>query len=164
MGIFALNLVLAIIWVGLTGGATTGNFMGGFGVGFLILWLVEYTIQPETGDRGYVATVGRLLRFIPYFFYTLMAANYNMAIAVLSPLRHLNPGVVSVELDIKNPTAITLLANWITLTPGTLTLDISDDRRTLLVHTYDIGADVDAFRQQIKTDYESRITELFGNA
>ena len=72
----------------------------------------------------------------------------------------LSPGIVAVPLDLTSDAGITVLANLITLTPGTLSLDVSPDRRTLWVHALDV-ADPDAFRREVKEGFERRVKEVF---
>ncbi len=71
------------------------------------------------------------------------------------------PGVVAIPLDVRTDAEITLLANLITLTPGSVSLDLSEDRRVLYVHAmYIDGADVEAYRRSIKEGLERRVLEL----
>jgi len=72
---------------------------------------------------------------------------------------NLKPAVVAVPLDLETPVAITLLCNLITLTPGTLGLDVSNDRKILFVHVFHLD-DGGKFRQELKNGYERRIKEL----
>lgn len=158
---FTLHLLLTLAWVALTGETSAANFLAGFGVTYFILFLVQRTFEPaEPADR-YVRRGIVLARFARHFLWSILIANLRMAQAVLFPTGRLKPAIVAIPLDIDRPSAITLLANWITLTPGTLSLDISPDRRTLLVHTFDRGDSLEAFRRQIKNDFERRIIELY---
>ena len=71
------------------------------------------------------------------------------------------PGVVAIPLDARTDVEITLLANLITLTPGSVSLDLSEDRRVLYVHAmYIVGGDVDAYRRAVKEGLERRVLEL----
>jgi multicomponent Na+:H+ antiporter subunit E len=72
----------------------------------------------------------------------------------------MRPAIVAVPLDLTSDFQITLLANLITLTPGTLSLDISDDKKILYVHGMYVD-DVDEFRRSIKQGFEKRVQELF---
>lgn len=154
------NLFLALIWVAVTRVLTPLNFALGFVLGFVILGML--------GLRGVVASprygrkVFRLLAFAGFFLYELVVANVRMAGEVFRPRRELKPGVVAVPLDIKGDSAIALLANVITLTPGTLSLDVSQDRQTLYVHVMKIpGGDVNQVIHEIKHGFERRLIELF---
>ena len=91
-----------------------------------------------------------------YFVWEVILANLRVAICVVSPLNRMRPGIVAIRLDARTDTEITILANMITLTPGTLSVDVSDDRRVLYVHTLFAG-DPRSVRSQIKERFERRI-------
>lgn len=81
--------------------------------------------------------------------------------APLAPASYVCPGVVAIPLDARTDVEITLLANLITLTPGSVSLDLSEDRRVLYVHAmYIDGGDVEAYRRSIKEGLERRVLEL----
>lgn len=100
------------------------------------------------------------LWFLLYFLRELVAANLRVARDVVRPLRYLQPGVVAIPLDVETDTQITLLSILITLTPGTLALDVSSDRRVIYIHAISAG-EVDQVRASIKTGFERRVKELF---
>lgn len=97
--------------------------------------------------------------FLLYFFQELIMANLSVARAVLRPMDQLRPGIVAVPLDLDTDTAITLLSTLVTLTPGTLTLDVSSDRKVLYIHAMH-AEDLDALRADIKEGFERRVKEL----
>jgi multicomponent Na+:H+ antiporter subunit E len=81
--------------------------------------------------------------------------------APLAPASYVCPGVVAIPLDARTDAEITLLANLITLTPGSVSLDLSEDRRVLYVHAmYIDGGDVEAYRRSVKEGLERRVLEL----
>ncbi|MGB1252078.1 MAG: Na+/H+ antiporter subunit E [Candidatus Promineifilaceae bacterium] len=155
----SVNLLLAIAWIVLTGEFTPANFATGFLLGYLmLLWADKGTAADSPASR-YLKRVPKIITLVFYFLWTIIVANFRMAKAVLSPLSHLNPAIVAVPLDIQGPIGIMLLANWITLTPGTLSLEIAEDRQTIFIHTFQC-TDVDAFRAEIKNDFERRLIEV----
>jgi multicomponent Na+:H+ antiporter subunit E len=107
-----------------------------------------------------VTKVPQVIGFLVYFMVELLRANFRVALEVLTPDFNMSPAIVAIPLDIKRDIEITLLANLITLTPGTLSLDVSTDRRVLYVHTMYI-TDIEAFRREIKDGFETRVKELF---
>ena len=151
-----LNLLLALAWMLLTGAFTPGNFLIGFFVGYLLLSLVGSHIGDST---GYARRVLRIPAFVIFFLAELAKANLRVTYDVLTPQHHMVPGIVAIPLDAKSDLEIILLANLITLTPGTLSLDVSDDRTILYVHSMYID-DPDSFRIAIKQKLEKRILEL----
>jgi len=103
--------------------------------------------------------IPRALFLILYFLWEVVLANVRVAICVLSPLRNLKPGFVAIPLAAKTDAEITFLANMITLTPGTLTVDVSDDRKTLYIHSI-FAEDPKAVRDQIKHNFERRLLRV----
>jgi len=152
---FLLNIFLAVIWVGLTGEFTPTNFA----VGLVLVAAVIGFSQETTGRGTYLRRLVRVTSFLLFFLKELLFASLFVTASILRRSIDLRPGVIAVPLDLKTDVGITLLSNLITLTPGTLTLDVSDDRRTLYVHTIDFE-DAESFRQEIKDGFERRILEL----
>jgi len=152
---FLWNILLALAWVMLSGEFTPERLLSGYVLGFLLLWLIQRTTGPTT----YFTRVGRLAGFLGFYVWKLVLANLRLAYDVLTPRHHMRPGVVGVPLDAETDREITLLANLISLTPGTLSLDVSSDRRMLYLHAMYID-DVDALRREIKDGYERRVLEL----
>jgi len=93
--------------------------------------------------------------------YELVKANLQVAYEVITPNLNMTPGIVAVPLDISSDFQITMLANLITLTPGTLSLDVSEDKKVLYVHSMYIK-DREEFIKGIKTGFEKRIIEISG--
>ena len=151
-----LHVLLALIWAALGGELTVVSVGGGFVVGFLILLLARGAL----GCQRYVSRVPRVLGFLLYFLLLLVQANLRVALEVLTPKSRVRPAIVAVPLDIRDEVAITTLANLITLTPGTLSLDVSTDRRVLYVHAMFV-TDVEAFRREIKEGLERRVQDAF---
>jgi multicomponent Na+:H+ antiporter subunit E len=151
-----LNVLLAIAWAALTGELTPENIGGGFVLGYFLMFLSRRAL----GCTRYVTKVPLVVRFLLYFSVQLFVANLRVAYEVLTPSFNMRPAIVAVPLDLRRDIEITLLANLITLTPGTLALDVSSDRRVLYVHAMFV-TDIDAFRREIKDGFEKRVKELF---
>ena len=91
----------------------------------------------------------------------IFVANVQVAWIVLTrPNDKLRPAWIEVPLDLRQPEAISVLAGTITLTPGTVSADLSDEGHSLLVHALDAD-DPDAVRDEIKDRYERRLKEIF---
>jgi multicomponent Na+:H+ antiporter subunit E len=149
-----LNLLLALAWMALTGEFDPINFAASFIMGFLILRLLQ---RPDE-SLPYFGRVLKVIQFILFYLWELLKANLRVAAAVLSPRLRLIPAVVAVPLEVHSDLAITLLSNLITLTPGSLTVDVSTDCRFMYVHTMH-AEDIDRFRRDIKI-LESRVMEV----
>jgi multicomponent Na+:H+ antiporter subunit E len=153
---FLLNVLLAVMWATLTGQFSLVNLVAGFGLGYLVLWL----FRPAVRSSGYFRKPVQVVALVLFFLKELVIANIKVAFHVLSPHSSLRPGIVAVPLSVQRDIEIMLLSSLITLTPGSLSLDVSEDRRVLYVHTIDVD-DVDAFRADIKQGFERRIQEVF---
>jgi multicomponent Na+:H+ antiporter subunit E len=151
-----LNLLLALAWVALTGQLTPINFGFGFAVGYLLLWLARRTGREAT----YFKKVWLIIRFAGFFVWQLLLANLRVTYEILTPPHTMRPAVVAVPLDVTRPAAVTLLANLITLTPGTLSLDVAPDGQMLYVHAMHVR-DANSFQQEIKAGFERYIKEIF---
>ncbi|HEY0861694.1 MAG TPA: Na+/H+ antiporter subunit E [Pseudoxanthomonas sp.] len=113
-------------------------------------------------DREF-ARIGRLRsvpRMLGVLLWDIVQANVTVALQVLGPERKIRPGFLWVPLDIGNIHGIAALTSIITLTPGTVSSALSDDRRHLLVHVLNLD-DADAVIRQIKTRYEVPLMEIF---
>ena len=99
------------------------------------------------------------IRFSGFFLWQLILSNLRVAYDVITPRLYMRPGIVAVPLDAQTDEEITLLANLITLTPGTLSLGVSEDRRTLYVHAMFVDSP-DRVRDSIKNGFERRLLEL----
>ena len=151
-----LNVLLALAWVALTGQLTPINFGFGFVIGDLLLWLA----RRATGESNYFRKVWQVIKFIGFFIWQLVVANLRVTYEILTPTHTMRPAVVAVPLDVTRPAAITLLANLITLTPGTLSLDLAPNSKTLYVHAMHVQ-NADSFRQEIKDGFERYVKEIF---
>ena len=156
MTIFLLNTLLALAWIALTGTFTPTNYAFGFGVGYVLLALTRRLMPPS----NYFRRVPMVIGFALFFLRELVKANLRMVRVVLSPRPAIRPAVVAIPLDVRSDAEIALLANLITLTPGTLYLDVSQDRCVMYVHTLYVD-DLDAFRRAIKDGFERRVMEIW---
>ena len=152
----AINLILTLVWSGLLGGITLSNLVSGFVVSYFLLWLVT---RGQRGHDGYFGKLPRVLGFIVYYLWELVKSNAIIAYDVLTPTHHMKPGVIGIPIEAKTDLEITALANLITMTPGTLSLYISPDRKTLYVHAMYIH-DPEELRRDIKENFEPRVLAL----
>jgi len=150
-----MNVLSALVWIALTGEFTPANLALGFGVGYLALWSARRAL-PET---AYFGKVFQVAGFGLFFLWELVKANLRVAYDILTPSHHMKPAVVAVPLELTDERAIVLLAILITLTPGTLGLDVSTDHRVLYVHAMYVE-DLDEFRASIKEGFEKRVVEI----
>lgn len=156
MNVFLSNILLAMIWMVITGSFKPVSFLAGFLFSYLILWMLRGALFPET---TYFSKMRQAIGFLFFFVKELFMANLKVAHDVLTVKHHMRPGIVAIPLDAQTDAEITTLANLITLTPGTLSLDISSDRKVLYVHCMYLY-DTREFRRSIKDGFEKRVLEL----
>ena len=151
------SILLALVWVALQGEVTLGNLVVGYAVGYAILaFLTSGAVIPST----LVARTRHAVGLAGFFAWELLVANFRIAADVLRPGHQIEPAVVAIPLDITSDGEILLLSMLINITPGSVTIDLSDDRRTLYVHVMHMTSP-DATRQEIKTGFERRVKLLF---
>ncbi|MBK1698020.1 Na+/H+ antiporter subunit E [Rhodovibrio salinarum] len=152
LNVFVLNVVLALGWSLATGAFSLLNLAVGYVLAFLALWLP----CRMWGEDTYFRRPWRILRLAGIFLWELIASAATVAILVLRPGLKFRSAIVAVPLDTKHDLGITLFANLISLTPGTLSLDVSEDRSTLYVHTMDTQ-DAEAEKRDMKRTFEDPI-------
>jgi multicomponent Na+:H+ antiporter subunit E len=121
---------------------------------------VLHFVGPVLGDERYALRFVLAASLLLFFLRELVLSSVRVAIDVIKPRLTMRPAVVSVPLELHSDAQITLLANLISLTPGTLSVDVAEDRSCLYVHAM-YGEDADALRLGIKSDFEHRIREVF---
>ncbi len=150
MNTFALNLLLAAGWAMLAGSATIPTLLAGFVFGYGILWL----LAPLMGTRGgYFMRVWYWIRLIAMFHYELVVSSVEVLWDIVTPRHLARPGLIEMPLDVHSDAGILMVTNLISLTPGTLSLDVSPDRKTLLIHAM-FADDPDAICRQLKGGME----------
>ncbi len=150
-----LNIVLALAWAAVTGDFSFDNVVVGFGIGFVILVFTRRIV----GIPDYLIKMRQVISLIVFFIWELLLSNLRVAYDVLTPRYNMRPGVIAIPLDVRTDVEITLFSNILGLTPGTLSLDVSTDRKTLYLHVMYID-DIGAVRRQIKDGFERRILEV----
>jgi len=152
----ALTLCLIAVWM------VVNNTLG---LGHLLLGTVLAVLIPLLTRRFWpeapkVARWGLLLRYLTVLLTDIVVANFWVASLVLRPGGGLRPGFVWFPVALSDPFAITVLASTISLTPGTVSVDLSEDARHLLIHSIDLD-DAQALVDQIKQRYEGPLQEIF---
>ena len=157
MRAFLLNIILALAWAALFGDFSTMDLLVGFILGFLALWMVRSALW----ETSYFGKARRVIILGTTFFWALIVANVRVAYSVLAPQSQMRPGIVAIPLDIESDLEIALLANMITLTPGTLVVDIKGD--SLFVHWINVRAqDPEEATRAIASRFEKHLEVVFG--
>jgi len=152
---FLMNLLLSFIWVALTGSMFYSNFLFGFLLGFFILWIMNR----NEADQRYFYRVPKTIGFILFFLYELIIANIQVAYDVITPKYFSKPGIVRFPMQARTDLEINLLSTVISMTPGTLILDISEDKKSLFIHVMYLKSK-EEFIAQIQNGFEKRLLEI----
>lgn len=152
---FLLNLLLTFVWVALTGTFLFINFFIGFALGYFILW----TLNRNTDEGGYFRRIPKVINFLFFFLYELLLANLEVAYDLITPRYYMKPGIIKFPLSAKTDLEITLLSNFISLTPGTMILDVSDDKKVLYIHVMYVK-DREKFVQRVRDGFERRLLNI----
>lgn len=151
-----LSLVLLITWLLLVNSIAPGHILLGAVFGLLI----PLATNPFWPQRPHLRRLGVFLKFIVTVLADIVIANIAVARLILGPPHALRSRFIELPLDLQEEFAITLLASTISLTPGTVSSDVSPDRKRLLIHCLDVD-DEAALIAQIKSRYEAPIKEAF---
>lgn len=140
-----LVMWLTVVWVGLWGDLTAANVLGGLAVALAVTLLLPLE---EVEEHGRPDPVGVVV-FAGVFLVELVRASAQVAVQVLRPRGALRSAVLAVPVHGRGDRLLTLVGNAISLTPGTLTLEVDREAQVLYVHVLDVGDDVDAVRRDI---------------
>ena len=151
------SILLALAWAAFRGEVSLLNLLVGYALGYAVLALLE---KGGVLPSSFQTKVGRVLSLAAFFMWELMVANVRVAADVLKPRTSIAPAVVAIPLDITSDAEILLLSALINITPGSVTIDLSDDRRTLYVHVMHIKS-ADESRREIKDGFEYRVKRVF---
>lgn len=162
--IYAINFILSVVMTYFSLQVYLKDQELGASVIFLVFtawyslaWLLSYFYDKS----GHFKKLPRILGLIIFYFRQLLSASFMVAYDVLTPKAHIKPGIVAFPLRAKTDLEITLLANLITLTPGSLSIDVSKDRKILYVHDiYIKNNDLDKKKDEIRNGFENRILRI----
>jgi multicomponent Na+:H+ antiporter subunit E len=151
------NILLALAWAALQGEFSLSNLLTGSVLGYLVLAVLAKGGVLESSR--YVSKARLAIGLATFFLWELVLANMRLALDVATPRFQMTPGILAIPLDATRDSEILLLAMLINLTPGSVALDVSDDRKVMYVHVMYI-ASADAARTEIKTGFERRVLQL----
>jgi len=166
--------VLALLWIILSSELTIYNYLFGFILSYLILIYVgelSFPIKKEERKSSLIIVFFKVILtiirriwksfvLIVYFLYELIKANIIVTIEILTPNFYMQPAVIAYPLELKTDFQISILTNFLTLTPGSLTLDVSSDKKTLFIHSMYVK-NADEFINAVKNKIEKKILDIF---
>lgn len=153
--------ILAVTWLSMNGTLSAGHLLLAGALG----WGLPYALQGfwPPGRRRISHPLRAAWKSLAYGLFVaadVVVANLQVARAVLSPIRRLRPGFAVVPIELRDARAIAILAHTITLTPGTVSVEVSPDRRTILIHALDMPDPAETVRA-LKQRYERRLMEIY---
>lgn len=152
-----LTLTLIVVWQILVNKLTLGNLL----LGTILGLVIPLITSPYWPNRPRLTSVPRIVEYLLLVLWDICVANFQVAqIILFKSNADTKSAWIRVPLDLHTPEAITVLAGTITMTPGTVSSDLSADGRSLLVHCLH-APDPDAIRDGIKARYERRLKEIF---
>jgi len=152
----ALSLALFLLWAALTNAASAGTLL----LGVLLALVLPFVVSPFWPDAPRIKHPSVALKFAARIAWDMLLANWAVARRVVGPLAKLSPAFVEVPLDLRDPFAATLLGSIVSLTPGTVSIDVDRERWVLQLHALD-APDPEALVREIKRRYETPIREIF---
>lgn len=151
-----LTLLVLLLWLSVTNAATLGLLVLGMIVAIVIPLLTQSFWREAVHPLHWRPAV----RFMAVFVYDIVVANWGVARRVIAPPERLTPAIVDIPLDLRDPFVATLLASIVSLTPGTLSIDVDRQKWILRVHALD-APEPERLVVEVKTRYESALKEIF---
>ncbi|MMZ61884.1 Na(+)/H(+) antiporter subunit E [compost metagenome] len=150
-----LNVIIAIVWMLLTNDSSPQKFIVGYIIGAILIGALRRFWQ----NGYYLNKVWAVIKLILLFNKELVKSGVDVIKHILRPKLQIRPGIFAYTTKLEGDWEITLLSCLITLTPGTLTMEVSEDGKTLYIHAIDIG-EVNLVRGQIRDTFEKAIMEV----
>ncbi|MDQ0299791.1 multicomponent Na+:H+ antiporter subunit E [Salibacterium salarium] len=150
-----INLLMALIWMFMNDAWTFGSFISGFAIGLVIV----YFLRAFFPQRFYFLGIIAIVKLLFIFLRELMLSTFEVVGQILRPKLNITPGIFAMDIELKKNWEITALSCLITLTPGTLVIDVSPDNKTLYIHAMDLP-DVEKAKKDIKGSFEKAIQEV----
>ncbi len=158
MNILAVNLLFALCWSFFFASFDAVTLGSGLVLGYGVLWI----LQPLTGGRStYFLRVWYWIKLIVLFHYELIASSIIVLRDILTPEHLACPAIIEMPLSVKSDAGILLVTNLISLTPGTLSIEVSKDRKTLQLHAM-FADDPEAVCRQLKDGMERWVIDALG--
>ncbi len=152
------SILLLIVWLMLNTTLSLGHII----LGSFLAITIPLICAPLKMEQPKIKRPLKLISYILLVLKDVVVANVEVAILVVGPLKKINPGFVAVPLDLTDTFPITVLASTVTMTPGTVSCDLSNDKKWMYVHVLNMPENEQEVIDLIKQRYESRVKEIFG--
>ncbi|MEJ2543204.1 MAG: Na+/H+ antiporter subunit E [Calditrichaceae bacterium] len=155
--------ILAFLaWLALTGVTRMQEVIAGLIISLIVSLLAGHLVVTTKKKNPLVTRLLYGILYIFKFIWEMLKANMHVAYIVLHPMLPIKPGIVKIKTKLKKDTSLTMLSNSITLTPGTLTVDVDPKEQSLYIHWIDVESeDVDTNTKNVGGRFEPLLTEVF---
>ncbi len=160
------NLLLALMWVLLNENVTRETFFPSLVAGIIVAAVVQWIFRRIEGpERSFFMRamhprkLGVALKLFYNFLVELILSNIQVVKVVIQPNLQVQPALIRMPIELENDLSITILANMITMTPGTITMDVAEDRKSLVIHCLNV-TDIEGTKQTIRDKFEKPLREL----
>ena len=152
------SVLLLVVWLLLNSTLSLGHIL----LGSVLAIFIPILCAPLQVPQPKIKRPFKVVGFVFIVLKDILVANIQVAFLVVGPLRKINPGFIAVPLDLPDILPITVLASTVTMTPGTVSGEVSKDKKWLYVHVLDMPENEQELIDLIKNRYESRVKEIFG--
>lgn len=150
-----LNVLIALTWMFLSVSFKPATFIVGYLLGLLMLFMLRKSFS----SRFYMDRLWAVIKLISLFLKELVLSNFSVLKLIVQPTMPIRPAIFAMPTVLEQDWEITLLSSLITLTPGTVVIDVSDDNKTLYIHSIDFE-DIDEAVESIRNTFEKAILEV----
>ncbi len=151
-----------LVWTALTDIKKWQEIVAGVIIAFIVSTVAGHFLITTEKTRGLLKRSFFGIRYLFKFLWEMIKANFHVAYIVIHPNLPIKPGIVKIKTTLTKDSAITVLGNSITLTPGTLTVDVNEETKELYIHWIDVlSTDVEKNSQHIGAKFEGILTEVF---
>ncbi|MGP3778092.1 Na+/H+ antiporter subunit E [Halanaerobium saccharolyticum] len=151
------SAVFFLFWLAYTSSLELSEVLAGLLISLLLSSFTYQSFSRENTEHNILSRLISFSKYLPVFIWEMIKANFDVAKRVINPSLPINPGIVEIKTNLKSRQAKLLLANSITLTPGTLTIDIIGDR--LYIHWIDVKTNDPAEQQKIISEKFEKLLE-----
>ncbi|MFT6153232.1 MAG: multicomponent K+:H+ antiporter subunit E [Bermanella sp.] len=151
-----ITILLFVVWLLLNNSVAPGHLVLATFFAIFIPFLTSGMQNPQPSVRKPLIAI----RYMFMVIGDIVIANFEVALLVLGPSKKLSPGFVAVPIQIQHELPITILASTVSLTPGTVSAEISEDKQWMYVHVLKL-TDKDELIAEIKKRYEQPLMEIF---
>lgn len=152
------SVLLLLVWLMLNSSLSLGHIL----LGSVLAIVIPLVCAPLRIPQPSIKKPFKVVTYCLVVLKDIIVANVEVALLVIGPMRRIKPGFIAVPLDLPDILPVTVLASTVTMTPGTVSAEVSSDKKWLYIHVLDMPNDEQEVIDLIKQRYEARVKEIFG--